>query len=116
MNIEEILAFCQTLKGTTENFPFDDRVLAIRVQNKIYGLIDVEEAEYINLKCDPEKAIELREEHNAIRPGYHMSKKLWNSVYLREGLSHQLIKELIQHSYDEVVKKLPKKLRDELTN
>lgn len=116
MNIEEILAFCQYLKGTTENFPFDERTLAIRVQNKIYALVDVEDAEFINLKCDPERAIELREQYNAVRPGYHMSKKMWNSVYLREGLSHQVIKEMIQHSYDEVVKKLPKKLRDELTN
>ena len=82
----------------------------------MFALVDVEDATSINLKCDPERAIELRERYDGIQPGYHMSKKHWNTVSLEGLVDDSLIKELIVHSYDLVVASLPKKLRDELTN
>lgn len=82
----------------------------------MFALVDVEDPSGINLKCDPEKAIELRERFDGIQPGYHMSKKHWNTVSLDGSVDDSLIKELIVHSYDLVVSSLPKKLRDELTN
>ncbi len=114
MNIDSILKYCSELKGSIQDFPFDEKTLAMKVMGKIYALIDIEEATYINLKCDPEKAIELRERHTAIIPGYHMNKKHWNSVGLTQDLDDLLIQELIQHSYEMVVKSLPKKLQNEL--
>lgn len=82
----------------------------------MFALLDVENPTGINLKCDPEKAIELRERYDGIQPGYHMSKKHWNTVSLEGLVDDSLIKELIVHSYDLVVASLPKKLRDELKN
>ena len=114
MNLDSILNFCAGLKGSIQDFPFDEKTLAMKVQGKIYALIDVEKSEYINLKCDPEKAIDLRERHPAILPGYHMNKKHWNSVGITQDLDDSLIQDLIVHSYDLVVKSLPKKLQNGL--
>lgn len=75
MNIEAYRDFCLSLKGATEEFPFDNRTLVFKVQNKIFALLDIESFKQINLKCDPEKAIELREQFEGIIPGYHMNKK-----------------------------------------
>lgn len=115
MHLESILAFCQGLKGTTEHFPFDNRTLVFKVMNKMYALVDVEEPDGINLKCDPEKAIELRERYSSVQPGYHMSKKHWNTVLLNGELSDDFIKSMIVDSYELIVASLPKKLRDELS-
>ena len=114
MNLDSILNFCAGLKGSVQDFPFDEKTLAMKVMGKIYVLTDVEKTEYINLKCDPEKAIELRERYSAIIPGYHMNKKHWNSVAINQDLDDAMIQELILHSYDLVVKSLPKKLQHEL--
>ncbi len=114
MNLDSILSFCTGLKGTTQDFPFDEKTLAMKVMGKIYVLMDVENTAYINLKCDPEKAIELRERYPAIIPGFHMNKKHWNSVSINQDLDDSLIRELIVHSYEQVVKSLPKKLQNEL--
>ena len=114
MNLDSILNFCAGLKGSIQDFPFDEKTLAMKVQGKIYALINVEKSEYINLKCDPEKAIDLRQRYHAILPGYHMNKKHWNSVGITQDLDDTLIQELIVHSYELVVKSLPKKLQNGL--
>ena len=114
MHLDELLQYCFSLKGTEETFPFDKTTLVLKVQGKMYALTDVESPTSINLKCDPERAIELRERYDGIRPGYHMNKKHWNTVSLTGEVDEQLILELVRHSYDLVVSSLPKKLRDEL--
>lgn len=115
MHLDEILAFCLNLKGTTENFPFDQKTLVFKVMGKMYALIDVENPVSINLKCAPERAIDLRERYDAVQPGFHMNKKHWNTVYLNRELSSKEIEELIVHSYDLIVSSLPKKLQHELS-
>lgn len=114
MHFEEILHICLRYPGTEETFPFDNRTLVFKVMGKMFALVDVEEPEGINLKCDPERAIELRERYDGIKAGFHMNHKHWNTVDLRGSVDDQLIRELIQHSYELVVKGLPKKLKDEL--
>ncbi|MEX1188440.1 MAG: MmcQ/YjbR family DNA-binding protein [Bacteroidia bacterium] len=114
MNVEEVRAFCLSLPHTTEDFPFDAETLAIRVAGKIFTLIPLEKPGSMNLKCDPERAIQLREEYDAIKPGYHMNKKYWNTVQFN-SLTPILTKELIQHSYDLVFNSLSSKLKKELS-
>ena len=112
MNIEEFRACCIGRKGVSEEFPFDSDTLVFKVMGKIFALAPLERLPpQANLKCDPERALELREEYDGIIvPGYHMSKVHWNTLYL-EQLPPALIRELIKHSYDLVVAKLPKKLK-----
>ncbi|WP_418604652.1 MmcQ/YjbR family DNA-binding protein [Hwangdonia sp.] len=119
MNIEQLRNYCLSKKGTSEGFPFDDNVLVFKVLGKMFvltGLDSWEKGEAaINLKADPDYSEELRAEFSSIRPGYHMSKKHWNTVYIDEGeLETKLVLKLIDHSYEMVVKTLPKKLRDNL--
>ena len=115
MNIEEFREYCLAMPGTTEGMPFGPDVLVLKVMEKIYALTGIDKFEYINLKCDPEYATRLREEYDgAIRPGYHMNKKCWNSVDTNGSVSDKKIRHLINHSYELVVSKLPKKLKDEL--
>ena len=113
MNIEEYRAHCLKKKATTEGFPFDDVVLAFKVAGKVFALTNVEVFESINLKCDPEKAIELRETYNGVQPGYHMNKKHWNTVRVDSDVPDELLYELIDHSYELVVQSLTKKIRNE---
>ena len=114
MNIESFRDYCMAKKGVTESFPFDNKTLVFKVMNKMFALTDVDEFTGINLKCDPERAIELREQYSGIQPGYHMSKKHWNTVATREDVNDQLLKELIDDSYNLVVSSLTKKLQAEL--
>lgn len=114
MNIEYYRQYCLTKKGTTEEFPFDNRTLVFKVGGKMFALTDVESFESINLKCDPERAIELREQYSAIIPGYHMNKKHWNTVVLDGSLRDSLICSLIDDSYLLVAGSLPKKDREKL--
>jgi predicted DNA-binding protein (MmcQ/YjbR family) len=114
MNIEEFYAYCLQKKGVSEHFPFDEQTLVFKVGTKIFALTDVTSFRSINLKCNPEKAIELREEYAAVQPGYHMNKKHWNTILLFSDLDDQLLKELIDHSYNLVLNSLPKKTRDEI--
>lgn len=116
MYLEEIRDYCLSKKGTEETFPFDQTTLVFKVFGKMYALIDVDEARSINLKCDPERAEELREQYEGIIPGYHMSKKHWNTVSLDGSINRSLVMELIDHSYELVYASLPKKLRNELEN
>lgn len=119
MNIEQFREYCMAKKGVTEHFPFDNDTLVFKVLGKMFALASLSKWErgegFINLKCDPEYAQELRSDYESIKPGYHMHKQQWNSVYIQTGdLKLDLILELIDHSYDMVLKGLPKKLREEL--
>ncbi len=114
MNIEEIREYCIAKKGVTESFPFDETTLVFKVMNKMFALTHIEGDLSINLKCNPEKAIELREQFSSVLPGYHMNKKHWNTILIDGSISQQQIKNWIDNSYDLVVKSLPKKLQQEL--
>ena len=118
MNIEEFRDYCLSKKGVTESFPFDEVTLVFKVMGKMFALIGLDNnPAKANLKCDPEKSIELREEYpDFIIPGYHMNKKHWNTVEIEGNLPRELVIELIDHSYDLVVKGLTKKLQSELKN
>ena len=119
MNLEQLRKYCMSKKGVTEDFPFDADTLVFKVLGKMFALFPLEKWEagegWVNLKCDPEYALELRAEYNSVLPGWHMSKSNWNSVLIYKGeLQTKFILELIDHSYDMVVKGMPKKLRDQL--
>lgn len=115
MNIEQFRSYCLSKKHVTEAFPFDDVTLVFKVAGKMFALTSLNtKPTTANLKCDPEKAIQLREEYSEIIEGYHMSKKHWNTVTIEGNLSTKLIEELIDHSYNLVVKGLTKKLQKEL--
>lgn len=120
MNIEELRDFCLSKPQATEDFPFDNDTLVFKVKNKMFALTSLKKWEAgdhsVNLKCDPEKAIEYRETYpDGVFPGYHMSKTHWNTVVV-DGphLSQKCIKHLINHSYELVVSKLPKSQREGL--
>ena len=115
MNIEEIHEYCISKPGVTEGFPFGQDVLVFKVMNKMFALTGLEgDPPYVNLKCDPERAIELRAQYEDIQPGYHMNKQQWNSVYFTGSIPADLVRELIYHSYELVVQGLKKKDREEL--
>lgn len=119
MNIEEVREACVSIKGATESFPFGDDTLVYKVMDKMFAYMGLESRDgefWLNVKCDPEKAIELRERYNGVRPGYHSNKKYWNTIVIESDVSDVLIKELIQHSVDEVIKKLPKVKQAEYNN
>lgn len=116
MNIEQAHAYCLSRKAAEPSFPFGDTTLVFKVMNKIFALLPLDEVENpsINLKCDPDYALELRERHPEVKPGFHMNKKHWNTVMLEEDLTNDSIKAMIDHSYDLIVKSLPKKQQAEL--
>lgn len=119
MNIEQIREYCLSKPQVTENFPFDQDTLVFKVAGKMFALTSLkgweEGTQSINLKCDPDYAQELRAEYVSIEPGFHMNKKHWNTVKLyKNELPVPFIMELINHSYNMVVKGLPKKIRDRL--
>ncbi|GHV70584.1 hypothetical protein FACS189420_2280 [Bacteroidia bacterium] len=114
MNIEELHEYCLSLKGATECFPFDEVSMVLKVMNKMFALIPLDTLELqIAVKCDPEKAIELREKYAGVEAAYHFNKKYWNTIYLNRDMSDADVKFWIQHSVDEVIKKLPKRVQDE---
>ena len=115
MNIEHIREYCLAKKGVSEDFPFDDKTLVFKVMGKMFLLIGLERLPLgFNVKCDPEKAVELRADHPAVQPGYHMSKRHWNTIILDGSMSRELLIEQIDHSYDLVVSGLSRKLKQEL--
>lgn len=115
MNIENITNYCLSKKGTVEDFPFDEETLVFKVGGKIFALIPLEKIPLqINLKCDPEKAIELREEYENVTAGWHMSKTNWNTVIVDGNIRWSNLKEWIDHSYDQVVKGLTKREQEKL--
>lgn len=117
MNLEEIREYCLAKKGVTESFPFDEHTLVFKVMGKMFALAGLEyNPPSVNLKCDPEKAIELREEYSGVGPGYHMNKQHWNTVVFDGSFDDHLAKEWIDHSYELIVSGLTKKLKAELSN
>lgn len=110
MNIESVREYCLSLPQTTEDFPFDETTLAFRIAGKIFAMIDLENTEWFVLKCNPERALELRDRYMEISPAWHMNKKYWNQLNLYGALPDKLIRTLICHSYNEVVKKIPKRV------
>ena len=113
MNIEEIREYCISKNAVTEEFPFDEETLVFKVGGKMFALVGLEHVPLkVSLKCDPERALELRDEYDGlITESYHMSKKHWNAVFA-ESLPPDFVKELIDHSYDLVVKGMSKKQRE----
>lgn len=117
MNAEEFRQYCLQLPGVTEDLPFGPDTLVFKVGERMFALCGLDERPLrINLKCDPEMALLLREKFAAVKPGYHMNKKHWNTVRMHDNLPDELIKEWIKDSYDLVVAKLPKKDRERLTS
>ncbi|MDO8316505.1 MAG: MmcQ/YjbR family DNA-binding protein [Flavobacterium sp.] len=118
MNLETYYEYCLSKKGVTEHFPFDEDTLVFKVGGKMFALSSLSQWEKgqpsVNLKCDPERAEELRAEYDAIQPGFHMSKTHWNTIAVNESVSDALVKELIDHSYELVFKSLTKKLQNEI--
>lgn len=118
MNLETYYEYCLSKKGVTEHFPFDQDTLVFKVGGKMFALSSLSQWEKgepsVNLKCDPERALELRAEYEAIQPGFHMSKTHWNTVSINNTLSTDFFKELIDHSYDLVFNSLSKKLQNEI--
>ena len=114
MHIESFREYCLAKKAVTEGLPFGETVLVFKVAGKMFALAAMDRDPFqVNLKCDPERAVELRDEYEDIIPGYHMSKVYWNSVIIGNGrLPNKLLKELIDHSYDLVVSSLTKKQRE----
>jgi predicted DNA-binding protein (MmcQ/YjbR family) len=109
MNVEELRDYCLAKPAVTEGFPFGEETLVFKVAGKLFLLIGLEQADRFNVKCDPELAAELRERHPEVQPGYHMNKKMWNTVYMNGSLTRKQLIDMIDHSYNEVVKGLPKK-------
>jgi predicted DNA-binding protein (MmcQ/YjbR family) len=116
MNIEEVRDYCMLKKGVTEEFPFDSDTLAFKVMGKIFLLTSLSHIPFrVNLKMDAEIVPEYRERFADVQPGYHMNKKYWNSVTFDTGsIPRKDLKWMIDHSYDEVVKGLPKKIIEQL--
>ncbi len=117
INVEQIRTYCISKKAVTEHFPFDDNVLVFKVMNKMFlltGLDSWEKGEpAVNLKCDPEYAEELRATYESVKPGYHMSKKHWNTITVNQGdIAPKFLMKLIDDSYDLIIQSLPKKQQE----
>ena len=109
MNIEELREYCISKKGVEESLPFGPETLVFKVMGKAFLLIGLDYSTLqFNVKCDPEKAIELREQYSCVKPGYHMNKKHWNTIIVDGSISTKLLREWISDSYDLVVSGLPK--------
>ena len=112
MNIETLREYCLAKAGVQEGFPFGEDTLVFKVAGKIFLLTGLTNNPLqFNAKCDPDKAIELREKHTAVQPGYHMNKKHWNTIIADGSLSNALLKEIIDDSYNLIVQSLPKSVR-----
>jgi predicted DNA-binding protein (MmcQ/YjbR family) len=120
MNIQQLYEFCLSKKGVTEHFPFDEDTLVFKVGGKMFALTSLsnweKETPTINLKCDPNVAIELRDKFDGISPGFHMSKVHWNTVKINEDVLDKKVLHLINHSYELVFSSLTKKIKTEIEN
>lgn len=115
MDIEVFRRYCLQKKYVKESFPFDESTLVFKLNNKIFALLSLDQGSHsCNLKCDPERAVELREKYEGIVPGYHMNKKHWNTVSFNEDVPNQLIYDLIDHSYSLIINSFSKKIQQEL--
>ncbi|MFV0417188.1 MAG: MmcQ/YjbR family DNA-binding protein [Dysgonomonas sp.] len=119
MNIEELRYYCLSVKGASECTPFDDTTLVFKVMEKMFAYIGLEPKDGIfkvNMKCNPDRSVDLRERYNGVIGGVHTRSLMWNSVCLESDVPDNVIRELIRHSVDEVIKKLPKKKQEEYKN
>ena len=118
MNLEDIYQLCLSKTQVTEYFPFDDDTLVFKVGNKMFALVSLSSFENgnpsINLKCDPEKALELRANFEDIQPGFHMSKVHWNTININKQVTDKMIFDLINHSYELIFNSLTKKIQTEI--
>lgn len=114
MNIEELRTYCLSKKGVEEDLPFGPDTLVFKVMDKVFLLTGMGNPLQFNVKCDPEKAISLRDEYSCVKPGYHMNKKHWNTVTVDGSASTKLLREWIDHSYEQVVAGLSKSKQKEL--
>jgi len=118
MNLESFYEYCLSKKGVTEHFPFDEDTLVFKVGGKMFALSSLSQWEKgepaVNLKCNPERAQELRAQYDDIKPGWHMSKIHWNTVAINKDVPNALVKELIDHSYELVFSSLTKKIQVEM--
>jgi len=105
MNVEILREYCISKKNVTESFPFGDDTLVFKTQGRIFALVNLEGDLSINLKCDPARAIELRERYSSVIPGYHMNKKHWNTVYIDGSVPDKEVFSWVDHSYDLVLNK-----------
>lgn len=113
MNIEEVRYYCLSLKNTTECFPFDDVSLVFKVENKMFLLLPLDEVDpFVAVKCNTDYVEELRERYDAVVPAFHFNKKYWNGIHLNRDMADDDIRHWIRHSYNEVIAKLPKKIRE----
>lgn len=108
MDIESIRQYCLSKPGASEGFPFDEETLVFKVLDKMFAVIGLDNPEWLTLKCEPERAIDLREQYSDIQPAYHFNKHHWNQLRIA-ALDTQLVRQLIDHSYEEVVRKMPKR-------
>lgn len=116
MHIEQFREYCLAKKGVTEDFPFGELTLCVRVIGKIFAITGLDEGQFkVNLKCDPEYALDLREQYPEVQPGWHMNKKHWNTVDFEGSLDERMLRQLIDHSYEQVVKSLKKAEREALS-
>lgn len=113
MNIETLRDYCLSLPLATEDTAFGDDILLFRVCDKIFGCLSLDGSDYLAMKCNPDYALELRDRYEEIAPAWHWNKKYWNQLQLNGSLSDELVKSLVRHSYSEVVKKLPKRVKTE---
>lgn len=113
MDIESLRQYCLQKPFATEEFPFDDVTLVFKVAGKMFACLPLDKPDMLVLKCDADYAVELRDRHSAIEPAWHFNKKYWNQHIISE-LDDDLLRHLIDHSYAEIVKKLPRKVRTEL--
>ena len=114
MNIEELRDYCLSLPFVEEKFPFDQETIAFYIGGKIFCLANITEFKKLNVKCNPEIALELRETYQAVLPGYHMNKKHWNTIMVNEDVNDNLIKTWIKDSYQLVIQTLPKSIRQNI--
>jgi len=115
MDLLEFREFCLSKKGVTEDFPFGETTLVLRVMGKIFALTGIDSEHFsVNLKCDPDRAVELREQYPEVQPGYHMNKKHWNTIDFEGSLPATLLRELVDHSYQQTIKTLKKAEREAL--
>src|SRR6476620_6543250 len=115
MDLASFREYCLTKPHVTEGTPFGEDVLVFKVGGKMFALASLDEVPCtVNLKCDPDRALELRDRFEQVRPGYHMNKKHWNTVEIDSGVPESELRKMIDHSYDLVVRALPKAQRDQL--
>ena len=115
MNAEELRRCCLAQPGAIEDFPFRPDVSVFKVAGKMFALSMLERAPLeVSVKCEPDLAVELRGTYSAIRPGYHLNKRHWNTITLDGSLADQLVRDMIEDSYDLVVSALPKRIRAQL--